>query len=156
MEEIRTISVDQLCQLYRDAEAEEATWNIFELFAQELALKPNGQCHWYVGNATYSSLEEAIIAVREHAIEFFESCIKTYKPIVERFDKGDGKYDSWFTETRIQSFRESLPLYPIWIQLLKDGKFMMNCGGNCGTIWVDSYTPDLQQDCKCGRILEYK
>ncbi len=157
---MKTMTRNDLCAYIKQVEADEATWTKLFMFNEELALKPSGECVWWVRNWTYLSLEDAIAATRKNAISFYESCIKTYSPIVARFDRGEGEYDGWFTEKKIQHFRELLTLLPQWIEFLHQGKFLINCSDEeekrtCESQWIDGYYPEKLGLCQCGKQLKY-
>jgi len=154
------VTKNEFHELMRQAEAEEATWTQIKMLGSNIALKPNGNCHVYNENTTYSSLQKAIEAVRQFQIEEWESALKLYSRIVKEFNEGR-EYSEYFTKEKVQHLSELILLYPVWVQNLKDGKFLITCSSErektkCGSVWVDVYEPENLGLCvKCGKQLNF-
>jgi len=146
----------ECAEIVKQAEAEEATWRQLLIYGEEIALMPSGGCHWYSGNAAYESLEVAAVAIREFKIEELQRGLKTYQDIVDRFNRGEGKFDEYFTPERIEHFRELVVQYPKTIATLEDGKYLVVCE-TCGypSSTCDYLDFDNPPKCECGNDMRY-
>lgn len=164
MQEMRS----DVLSLFKEAEAEEATWTQIKIFNQTLWLKPNGQCYWDEGNTCCANLEEALQKTRLDALYVFQQGLSTYSRVIKDFDRvdSDRKYDEYFTEERISYFRRIIPVYQDSIEQIKNGKFLASCGRGfdaqlfrqnitCSSVWVDEYNPLTLGKCICGEQLQY-
>lgn len=121
------ITLSELEGLWQQYEEFRKSWKFYEVLGKEIAIYPDGTCEYFEANARYSSFSEAIEILLEDAIDFFESCIKTYSRIVEDFDNNGREYGGYFSKKRIANFREVLKSYPGWIKNLKKGLVVVKC-----------------------------